>query len=293
MGTDLDGGDEFVGAPGLLPDAVVAAVGYRTVDEAPVIHRGIPSPALTFVLSLDDEPIVTGWSPDQATGADAYRQHTVLSGLHTQPAYIAQPRVQSGIQLAVRPLAARALFGMPASELRHLAMDGTDVLGASAVELRERLVELPTWGERFTEFARYLRGRWAPLRRRPPRSEVVEAWTWIVRTRGTGSVEALARHVGMSPRHLTTVFRGEVGRTPKEVSRLMRFENARQSMAAAIQSGTGPDIAAVAHACGYYDHSHLVRDFQQYVGASPTRWIAEERRNIQAGAHQTNADWAP
>lgn len=283
---------EFVNFSELLPNAVVSTVGYRSTERAPVIHRGLPSPSLTVVFSLDD-PIVTGTSPEHARGPDAYRNRVVLGGLHTRPAYIAQPEVQVGIQLAVQPLAARALFGLPAGELEQLTTEGADVLGRSADELREQLSAMATWAERFDVLARYLRGRCAVAERRPPRPEVVEAWKWIARHRGTGSTASLAHHVRLSPRQLTAVFRSEFGLGPKAVSRLMRFEHARQRMAQAVSGDALPDLAGTAHACGYCDHSHLVGDFQQYVGTSPTRWLAEERRNIQAGAHQNGADLVP
>ncbi|MBA8823744.1 AraC-like DNA-binding protein [Saccharopolyspora lacisalsi] len=285
-----DRGDEFVSTARLLPEAVVSAVGYRTVDSAPVIHRGLPSPSLTVVFSLDD-PIVAGLSPEHANGPDAFRNRVVLGGLHTRPAYVVQPTVQTGVQLAVRPLAARALLGVPAGELRDLTTEGVDVLGASAARLREQLAELTTWDERFAALARYLRDRVAAQPRAQPRAEVAAAWSWIARHRGTGSMSELARHVLLSPRQLTTVFNSELGLTPKAASRLMRFEHARQHVTRASRRGLPPDIAATAHACGYSDHAHLVHDFQQYVGTSPTRWLAEERRNIQAGAHRDGEDW--
>lgn len=289
MRPDEDGGTEFVSVPGLLPDAVASAVGYRATG--PVMHRGLPSPSLTVVFSLDD-PIVTGLSPEHATGPDAYRNDVILGGLHTRPAYIAQPRVQAGIQLAVRPLAARTLFGVPASELQDLTTEGADVMGNAVARVREQVSEMNTWAERFAVLSRYLRARCAE-RQPQPRAEVVEAWKWIARHRGTGSMTGLAQHVLLSQRQLTTVFRREIGLTPKAVSRLMRFEHARQRIAQMVRSGAPLDLAAVAHACGYFDHSHLVRDFQQYVGASPTQWLAEERQNIQAGSHQQSEDLGP
>ncbi|HEY6739137.1 MAG TPA: helix-turn-helix domain-containing protein [Actinopolymorphaceae bacterium] len=285
-----DAGD-FAVAPGLAPDLLVSAVGYRSTQRAPRIHRGLPSPALTFVVGLDG-PIVTGHTPDQATGPAADRTTVTIAGLQTTPAYVAEEGEQSGIQLAVRPLAARAVFGVPAAELSAFVTDGTDVLGPSAESLRGRLAEAPSWEARFAILERYLRRRADRQEVRPPRPEIAEAWRWIARHRGTGSIPGLARHVMMSQRQLTTLFRAELGLTPKAASRLMRFENARRHIAHALVSGAPLDLSRIAQICGYYDHSHLVRDFQQYVGASPTRWIAEEHRNIQAGEQLRGEDLA-
>ena len=103
-------------------------------------------------------------------------------------------------------------------------------------------------------------------------------------------MDGLAAHVGLSSRQLTTLFGREVGLAPKQVSRLMRFGYARQRIVAGVRRGVRSDLAAIAADCGYYDQSHLDRDFAQYVGLSPTAWIAEERRNLQAAADPTGAD---
>ncbi|WP_222844401.1 hypothetical protein [Saccharomonospora sp. CUA-673] len=120
MGGQGHGGHgwEFARARRLAADAVVSAVGYRSELPAPTLHRGVPSPAVTFVLTLD-EPVVTGSTADEAAGPDAFATHVVVGGLHTRPVYLAQPRVQTGLQLAVRPLAARGLFGVSLAELRR------------------------------------------------------------------------------------------------------------------------------------------------------------------------------
>ncbi|WP_222844400.1 helix-turn-helix domain-containing protein [Saccharomonospora sp. CUA-673] len=161
------------------------------------------------------------------------------------------------------------------------------MLGPDVESLRERLSELGDWGQRFAVVDDYLRGRLARApRRQGPRPEVAEAWRWIARHRGTGSIAGLARHVQLSERQLSSVFTAEFGLSPKAVARLMRFEHARQRITRAVRAGDALDLAGTAYACGYADHSHLVRDFRQYVGTSPTGWLAEERRNIQAGAAQ-------
>lgn len=281
---------EFVSASRILPEAVVSAVGYQFTGATPGLHRGLPSPSLTLVIGLD-QPIVTGTSPEQALGPDADRQNVVLGGMHTRPAYIAQPSAQSGIQLAIHPLASRALFGVPAGQLHELITDGVDVLGKPMARLRDQIGELITWQERFSVLSRYLRHRWeAPVYRHEPRPEVVAAWQWIVSRRGTGAMDELARHVLLSKRQLTTLFRAELGLAPKAMSKLMRFEHARQLLIRAVRTGAPLNIADVAYRCGYYDHAHLVADFHQYADTSPSGWIGQEHQNIQGGAQQENAE---
>ena len=284
------GSTAWIDVPQLMPGVVASAVGYDLTALTPGVHRGLPSPYLTFIYSLSG-PIVSGESLAQLGSRQAYRTEVLLGGLHQRPAYVEQPVQQAGIQLAVHPLAARALFGVPACELTQLAGDATDVLGSSAARLQQRLAEMPSWGERMALLQQDLRRRVeAQERRTPVRAEVREAWVWMARHRGTGSMDGLAAHVGLSSRQLTTLFGREVGLAPKQLSRLMRFASARQRIVAGVRRGVRSDLAAIAADCGYYDQSHLDRDFAQYVGLSPTAWIAEERRNLQAAADPTGAD---
>ena len=66
----------------------------------------------------------------------------------------------------------------------------------------------------------------------------------------------------------------------------MRFEHATGRVGDAVRSGRRVDLSAVAYACGYADHSHLDREFSSFAGIGPAAWLAEERRNLQAGGHQ-------
>ncbi|MEV0374383.1 helix-turn-helix domain-containing protein [Streptomyces sp. NPDC050636] len=276
------------------PGGVVSAVGYHAERPghaaARPLHRGLPSPYLTLIFSLDG-PVTSGLTSAQARGPDAIRTDIVVGGLHQSPAYVVQPERESGIQLAVHPLAARALLGLPAAELTgQLVTSGSDVLGRRAAELREQLVELTEWDARFAALAGYLKEQLATHDDRPPpRPEVTEAWTWLARHRGAGTLRGLSAHVALSERRLSTLFRAETGVTPKQAARLMRFEHAKAAIVRATAVGPRPDLARVAADCGYYDHSHLVRDFRQYTGASPSTWLAEECRNIQAGGHLNGA----
>ena len=281
--------ERFVLSRAVLPGYVASTVGYGPSGEVQRIHRGLPSPYLTFIFSLAG-PVVTGMSEDEALGPAPDRTDVVLAGLAHRPSYVVPDPDQRGVQLAVHPLAARALFGLPARELLEVT-DGTDVLGAGAERLRQRLADTDGWAARFGLVQRYFRER---IDQRPTvrvRPEIVEAWQWLAWHRGNGSMAGLARHVALSSRQLGTLFAGEVGASPKQVSRLMRFDHAKQRLSHVVSAGRRPDLAEIAVACGYYDHAHLDRDFARYVGVSPTAWLTEERRNIQAHGHRNGEDW--
>ena len=99
-------------APALRP-YVAQYSGYRQRGVAPAVHRGLPSPYLTVILSLD-EPLTMRAHPDPDQPGGDY--DTLVGGLHTRPAIITHEGRQSGVQLALHPFGARALFGLPATK---------------------------------------------------------------------------------------------------------------------------------------------------------------------------------
>src|ERR1700761_1514814 len=120
--------------------------GYRQRGIAPAVHRGLPSPFLTLIITLD-EPLsmLAHADPGQPPGDFV----TLLGGLHSVPALITHDGAQSGIQVALRPLGSRALLGLPAGELADIDVPAESVLGGACAELRERVLAAPGWEGRF------------------------------------------------------------------------------------------------------------------------------------------------
>lgn len=266
-------------ATGPLGAVVDEHHGYRQRGVAPARHLGLPSPFLTVIFTLD-EPLRIARQVDPAQPPGAYE--TLVGGLHTSPAVIEHDGSQSGIQLQLSPLGARALLGVPAGVLVGIDVCGSELLGARASEVREQLCEAASWPTRFQVLDREL-GRHFAGDRRPP-AEVCQAWRMLRRSSGTASIARVAREVGWSDRRLAREFRREIGLTPKTAARVIRFDRARRL----LPRHTGATVAAD---CGYADQAHLVREFVTFTGLSPTRWLAEEVGNLQVSAAANSQTW--
>jgi AraC-like DNA-binding protein len=265
--------------------------GYRQSGIESASHRGLPSPWLTLIVTLDD-PLVIVRHPDP--GQPPSRHDFLLGGLHTAPALVTHEGRQSGIQLGLTPLGARRLLGLPAAELASIDVEAADVMGRLAGEVREQVVAAPGWAARFAVLEEFLTSRataGSTPSMKPMKPEVGYAWQRLRQSRGAVSVASLAEETGWSARHLSAQFRAETGLSPKAAARVMRFDRARRRLArwhAAGQdawhaAGRRGILAALAAECGYYDQAHLAREFRDLAGCPPSRWLAEEFRNVQAG----------
>lgn len=248
--------------------------GYRIVNAAPGVHRGLPSRHLTVIVSLDGTVDLAAL-PDRRQPS---RSFTALAGgLHTAPALIRHDGYQFGIQLELTPLGSRALLGLPAGELAGAVVDLDAVLGSAAGELTERLRAATTWTERLRRLdetlARLVRDRGLPD------AALTHAWRRLAASGGAVGISDLAAEIGWSRRHLGERFRREYGVSPKQTARVMRFERSHRLLRRADR----PAPADVAARCGYFDQAHLTREWRKLAGCPPTVWLAEELPSVQDG----------
>ncbi len=245
--------------------------GYRQCGVEPAVHQGLPSPYLTLIFTLD-EPIRLIRHVDPTQPGGTFR--AIVGGLHTTSALIGHQGSQSGIQLQLSPLGARALLKLPAGELTGIDLPAADVLGPVAGEVQERLATALTWPERFAVLDRALT---AALIDAEPDPMVGYAWNRLTATGGRLPIGFLAREIGCSSRYLRKRFDTDIGLSPKTAAAVIRFDGARRALP------TAATISTAAAAFGYYDHAHFVRDFHRFAGSTPSEWLAQEFRNVQAG----------
>lgn len=253
--------------PALAP-YLASLVVYDVDTGGAGVHRGLPTTTLTVVLALD-EPLDVGWADEPAHRSTRW---ATASGLDSRPAAIHHGGVQRGVQLALTAAGARALLGCPAGALARQILDLGDVVPQLG-DLPERLAGVgPTHRRAVVEQA--LTRVLAQQDPSPVRPEVAHAVALLERG---APVEAAAREVGYSRRHLGALVRAETGLTPKEHHRVGRFQRSRALL------GRLP-AAEVAVRCGYVDQSHLVREWVALAGCTPGTWLREELPFVQDSA---------
>lgn len=97
---------------------------------------------------------------------------------------------------------------------------------------------------------------------------VAEAVRTIRTSHGAAEIDALARSLGVSVRTLQRRFAAATGISPKVLARIVRF----QRVFAAWRDDP-VSLSRVALESGYYDQSHLVRDFRDFAGAPPAGFL--------------------
>ena len=153
------------------------------------------------------------------------------------------------------------LFSVPPDALTNQHFDGRAVLGRSIDELRSRLGEAKSFTERTRMADEFL------LAKSPGSlSGVTAAARKLHYHRGCPRISELADMAGLSLRQFERRFVSEVGVSPKLYARVARFEAALEIK----MRLPGLRWTDIAHDLGYHDQMHMVHDFQQLSGSTPS-----------------------
>ena len=255
-------------------DRYVDCIWYSQRDViSHAMERMLPTASAALVIHLRQE-YFRHYRDDSDQHGQRYRGAVVHGA---QSGYFVSERSQPDTVIGVHfhPGGAAPFFDMPIAEFsdRHVALD--DLWGSEAHLLRERLLAAGSVAARFGLVEQALRKRF--VKPSPAHDVVAYALQAFSRFSLPAHVRTVQRATGYSPRHFIQLFRNEVGLSPKLFSRIQRFQQLLQRVA----SGEQVDWAALAAAAGYYDQSHLIRDFRDFSGITPQRYqpIAPDQPN--------------
>lgn len=238
-------------------------------DQAPRALRehSLPNGAMHLVVRLDGPPLRLYADADDRIG----RRHAAATVAGIRDGYCIKDTSApaASVGAVLRPGAALALFGVSAAELAGLHVALGDLCGSAADLLVERLAATGDPARRHRVFEGFLRERLRPLRGLDP--QIMQAASRLQRACGADdTIAAIAAGGGRSHRHFIAAFRDAVGLAPKRYARVQRFRR----LLAVLSATPRPAWAQLAIEHGYFDQSHLIRDFREFAGVSPREYLA-------------------
>lgn len=157
---------------------------------------------------------------------------------------------------------------MPADELHNQIIALPDIWSEAACALRASLDEARSIPEMFDLLERFLLSRFTF---RPLHPVVPFSIHQLLQPNAASTISTITDAVGLSKRRFAQVFREQVGLKPKMFARVRRF----QRVLGQVNAATRVDWAEVAIQHGYSDQAHLIHEFRDMAGLSPTAYLAK------------------
>lgn len=231
-------------------------------DSVRLPERIFPSGTFELVFNLCDDEVRI-YKDAQHHRFQRY-SGAIVSGPYAEPFLTDTVLESSVIGVHFKPGGAFPFLGIDAGELSNRHADLEAIWGRAAVALRERLCGAASVERRFRLLEQFLENRL----HFEQHSAAAFAIATFARVRLQMTRE-LAHAVRLSEKRFIDVFRREVGVNPRLLTRIYRFQRV---LARTQQVGT-LDWAELALDHGYFDQSHLIRDFLAFSNFSPTEYV--------------------
>lgn len=191
-------------------------------------------------------------------------------GLTTAPSVIEAPATRChviGIQLHAE--AAYQLLAASPAELSNGTISLADALATHTEFLSDACYHAATVVERFEIVCRWIE------QRLPERDSAHSAVAWAAAqlraSRGVTAIATLQQQMSLTKSRFASLFREQIGVTPKYYGRILRFRGALSQ----LQGGRA--LSGAALTAGYYDQAHMYRDFSEFAHMTPADFVAANR----------------
>jgi AraC-like DNA-binding protein len=204
---------------------------------------------------------------EDSAGRRIVQSESIVAGQLTRPLML---RPTGRVGMVAARFRADGLFpilGVPMHQLvdRRVPLE---TICSDVFPLQARIAEAGSDRERVSHLATFLERK---LAERGARDAIVQHNVHaILASGGQISPDQLAQRTGLTARQLERRFQASVGVSPKFLCRIVRF----RAIFDRLQSST--PWSSIASDCGFFDQSHLIRDFKQFTGQSPTAFLAAQ-----------------
>ncbi len=219
--------------------------------------------------------------------ADRFQRIHSADDIETQPVTIVAGQMRQSV--LIKPTGRISLFGIrfqPAgafpffqfslSELTDRIEDIDSIWGNEGREIEERICQAGTFAERVAIIEAIFTARLISNKKFD--SSIIEAARLIVGRDGVLPIRHVAELIGISERRLEREFKQKIGISPKLFSRIIRFQKLLKSLEGEGAAG----LLDKALEFGYYDQAHMVHEFREFAGKSPTTFIDDAHRISEA-----------
>lgn len=235
----------------------VSGEGNTTTDTATQYERVFPDGCIEWIFHLG-APFLRSLN-----GRWERQRRSFVVGELTQFILLQATGPTATMGVRFRPGGAYRFMPAPLNLLTDETVPTEDVWGTEGKYLEEAVLAGRNDIERRNLIEDFLLAR---LHNTSPRPRFDAAVGEIIGSRGQTRVDQLADRIGWSPRQLEREFRASAGLSPKVMARIIRFQN----LLKLVGEQQLRDWAGLALASGYADQPHMVREFREFCGQSPT-----------------------
>ena len=222
------------------------------------IQTFVPTHTRFICFNLEDSVKVKRGSGDFEA-----RELSIITGPQLGTVTLDLGKKHEAVVVVLKPCGLFRLLGIPIKDLVDCDFDARLVIGNEINELLERLMNFKDNNQRNQIIQSYLLSNLMKLK---PALPIDIAMLILVKSQGKLSMDYLASQSCLSNRQLERRSLERIGLSPKCFARMIRFSEAHNYK----EQHPHTPWTEIAHRFGYYDQMHLIRDFREFTGVTPS-----------------------
>ncbi len=171
------------------------------------------------------------------------------------------------ISVEFKPAGAKAFFNIPMIELKGQSVSINDLSDLQLTELEDRLADTTDPRSCVFLIEQFLHKRF--YRQAAYNLKRINAVMQSIYN-GQQRIDLLAQTACLGYKQFKRVFAEYVGANPKDYLRVVRFQRALY----VLQTRKVTNLTQLTYECGFYDQAHLIKEFKQFSGYTPTEYLA-------------------
>jgi len=193
-------------------------------------------------------------------------------GSHNEPGIFQSTGPVGFFGILFKPAGITTTLGIPQQEFRNVAVNLEDITEARGGELADRICS----ARGPEEMARAADNYFLRLRKRQMESNayIANAVSRIINSGGSEKIKSIAGWLDINTKTLERKFQKYIGYSPKEFSKVVRFNYAYKLLK------NGIDPLDVVCRCGYFDQPHLNNEISKYTGVTPRVIATDQNRSF-------------
>lgn len=177
------------------------------------------------------------------------------------------------------PNGAFHFFDFILSEIENSSVDLSNIFCKQVAKAEELLFLKKSMAERVSVIENFLLKRYSPI---PVYDSLIilKGIEVIKNSKGQATALSLSNYLSVSPKSLERKFSQYLGKTPKQIIKLIRF----QTVVSDLSVNLDMNLTEYAYLNGYFDQAHFIKDFKALSGYTPK----EFRDRYCAGTDNAN-----
>jgi len=227
------------------------------------IERVVPTGNIFILFELDN---FTRNTFDNDLKPNGVYSKVWVSGMHQKYLNISAHQHSEMLIVQLKPLGAYPLFKVPISELNETVKSAEFYFGELVLKLRDNIIQKLNISDKFEIVENWLLNLLDENKSAP--QELIDV---VVRFQ----INPFAKHHELlkvypkTQKHLISQFKKYGGLSPKSLHRIFRFNKLLEI----INQKEEIIWTDIVYETGYADQSHFIKDFQEFCGFNPSKYI--------------------